>query len=173
MGLLRAFIMWLVLALPVSAQQSGPPILIVDQERLFVETLYGRRLSAELSEQAIELQAENDRIVESLTNEERSLTIRRPNMSPEEFRAEAEAFDTKVQEVRRVRDAKNVELQVATAEARSRFEQRVQGIVANIMLERGAVMVMEERNIILSVRAADITDDAIVRIDAELGTGGE
>ena len=173
MRILKAFVIWALLALPAFAQQSSPPILIVDSDRLFVETLYGQRLAADLAAQAAELQAENDRIVESLTLEERSLTLRRPEMTPEEFRAEAEAFDAKVQDVRRVRDAKNVELQVATAEARARFEQRVQGIVANIMLERGAALVMEQRNVVLSVRAANITDDAIVRIDAELGDGTE
>lgn len=173
MGVLRALVVWLILVLPASAQQTSPPVLIVDSERLFVETLYGQRLSSELATQAAALQAENDRIVESLTLEERSLTVRRPEMDPQEFRAEAEAFDRKVQDVRRVRDAKNVELQVANAEARSRFEQRVQGIVANIMIERGAVLVLEQRNVVLSVRAANITDDAIVRIDAELGNGTE
>lgn len=173
MGVLRALVVWLILVLPASAQQTSPPVLIVDSERLFVETLYGQRLSSELATQATALQAENDRIVESLTLEERSLTVRRPEMDPQEFRAEAEAFDRKVQDVRRVRDAKNVELQVANAEARSRFEQRVQGIVANIMIERGAVLVLEQRNVVLSVRAANITDDAIVRIDAELGNGTE
>ena len=173
MGVLRALVVWLMLVLPVSAQQTSPPVLIVDSERLFVETLYGQRLSSELATQAAALQAENDRIVESLTLEERSLTVRRPEMDPQEFRAEAEAVDRKVQDVRRVRDAKNVELQVANAEARSRFEQRVQGIVANIMIERGAVLVLEQRNVVLSVRAANITDDAIVRIDAELGNGTE
>lgn len=173
MAFLRAIFIWLILALPASAQQDSPPVLIIDSERLFIETLYGQRLASELAAQAAELQAENDRIVEALTLEERSLTVRRPDMDPEAFRAEAEAFDNKVQEVRRVRDAKNVELQVATAEARSRFEQRVQGIVANIMLERGAALVMEQRNVVLSVRAANITDDAIVRIDAELGDGTE
>lgn len=173
MGILRAIIVWLILVLPASAQQPSVPVLIVDSDRLFVETLYGQRLAAELAEQAAALQAENDRIVESLTLEERSLTIRRPDMTPEDFRAEAEAFDRKVQDVRRVRDAKNVELQVATAEARARFEQRVQGIVAGLMLERGAFLVLEQRNVVLSVRAANITDDAIVRIDAELGNGEE
>jgi len=173
MAILRALVVWLILVLPASAQQTSPEVLIVDSDRLFLETLYGKRLSAELAAQAAALQAENDRIVESLTLEERSLTIRRPEMTPEAFRAEAEAFDSKVQDVRRVRDAKNVDLQVATAEARARFEQRVQGIVANIMLERGAVLVLEQRNVVLSVRAANITDDAIVRIDAELGNGEE
>lgn len=171
MGLLRVIFIWLALAVPGVAQQNSPEVLIIDSERLFFETLYGRRIQSDLAAQAAELQAENDRIVESLTLEERSLTLRRPEMTPEEFRAESEAFDRKVQDVRRVRDAKNVELQVANAEARSRFEERVQGIVANIMIERGAVLVLEQRNVVLSVRAANITDDAIVRIDAELGDG--
>ena len=131
MRLFAAILLWLGLALSVSAQQTSPQILIMDSERLFIETLYGQRLADELAERARELQTENDRIVESLTLEERSLTLRRPEMSPEDFRAESEAFDAKVQEFRRVRDAKNVELQVATAGARAQFEQQVQGILAH------------------------------------------
>lgn len=175
MAFLRTLLICLFCAAPLAgvAQQTSPPILIVDSDRLYLETLYGRRIATDLAALAAEMQAENDRIVENLTQEERSLTLRRPEMTPEEFRAAAAAFDAKVQDVRRVRDAKNVELQVANAEARARFEERVQGIVANIMLERGAAMVIEQRNVILSVRAANITDDAIVRIDAELGDGSE
>jgi Skp family chaperone for outer membrane proteins len=145
----------------------------MDSERLFIETLYGQRLADELAERARELQTENDRIVESLTLEERSLTLRRPEMSPEDFRAESEAFDAKVQEVRRVRDAKNVELQVATAGARAQFEQQVQGILADMMFERGAAIMIEQRDVLLWTRSANITDEAIVRIDAELGDGSE
>jgi Skp family chaperone for outer membrane proteins len=171
MGVLRAFVIWLVLALPASAQQSSPPILIVDSERLLIETLYGRRIAADLAAQAAELQAENDRIVESLTLEERSLTVRRAEMDIEEFRTESEAFDTKVQEVRRVRDAKNVELQVATAGARGEFERQSRSVLETMMRERGAAMVIERRFVLLWTRGADITDDAIVRIDAELGDG--
>lgn len=171
MNWMRVFFVWLMLALPATAQQSGPPVLIIDSERLFFETEYGRNLTSTLAAQAAALQAENDEIVDRLTQEERSLTLRRPEMTTEAFRAEADAFDTKVQEVRRVRDAKNVDLQVATAQARAQFEDKVQGIIANIMLESGAALVLEQRNVVLSVRAANITDDAIARIDRELGDG--
>jgi len=173
MRLFAAILLWLGLALSVSAQQTSPQILIMDSERLFIETLYGQRLADELAERARELQTENDRIVESLTLEERSLTLRRPEMSPEDFRAESEAFDAKVQEFRRVRDAKNVELQVATAGARAQFEQQVQGILADMMFERGAAIMIEQRDVLLWTRSANITDEAIVRIDAELGDGSE
>jgi Skp family chaperone for outer membrane proteins len=167
-----AIIVWLMLALPVVAQQQlQPQVLIIDSERLYFETLYGRRLIADLAALAAEVQAENDRIVASLTEEERSLTQRRPEMTPEAFRAAADAFDEKVQEVRRTRDAKESDLLSENADARAVFQEQVQGIVANVMLERGAWMVLDERNVLLSIRAANITDDVIVRIDAVLGDG--
>ena len=173
MILWRAIAVWLLLALPALAQQSGPQVLIIDSDRLFFETEYGRRIASDLADRTAELQAENDAIVAELTEEERSLTQRRATMDPEAFREEAAAFDTKVQEVRRARDAKNGELAAEAAQARAAFEERVQAIVANLMLERGATMVMEQRNVILSVRAANITDDAIARIDETLGDGTE
>lgn len=167
----RALLVWLALALPVSAQQGVSPVLVIDGERLFFETAFGRRLAEELAAQANALQAENDAIVEELTREERSLTLRRPEMAPEAFRAEAEAFDTKVQEVRRARDAKNVDLQVANAQARAQFEESVQDIIAGVMIELGAAIVLDQRNVVLSIRAANITETVIARIDAELGDG--
>ena len=170
---LWAVLFWLVLPLPASAQEFRPQVLLIDSDRLYLESDYGRRVAAELEAQAAEIQAENDRIVETLTQEERSLTLRRPQMTPEAFRAESEAFDQKVQEVRRVRDAKNLEFQRINAEARASFEERIQSILANIMLERGAVLVMDQRSVVLSIRSANITDLAIERVNAELGDGTE
>jgi Skp family chaperone for outer membrane proteins len=171
----RAFVIWLMLALPVSAQQSvppaPPPVVIIDSERVFFETRYGQKISSDLAAQAAALQAENDQIVQDLTTEERSLTQRRATMDAAAFRAEAAAFDAKVQQVRRDRDAKTAQLQAETATQRGLFEDRVQEIIANVMLERGAMMVLEQRNVILSVRSANITDDVIARIDETLGDG--
>jgi Skp family chaperone for outer membrane proteins len=171
MVLWRAIAIWLLLALPAVAQPSQPQILIIDSERLFFETQYGRRIATDLAAMTAELQAENDAIVADLTEEESSLTDRRATMDPAAFREEAAAFDAKVQEVRRNRDAKNGELAAEAARARAEFEERVQAIVGNLMLERGATMVLEQRNVVLSVRAANITDAAIARIDEELGDG--
>ena len=173
MRILGALSVCFLLALSPAAiaQSNGPPVLIIDSDELYNDTLYGRRLAAELSALQAEFQAENDRIAETLREEELSLTERRPQMTREAFQAEADAFDAKVQEVRRARDAKNVELQAAERTARLTFQNRVQGIVADVMIERGASLVMEQRNVVLSVRAANITDDVIVRIDAQLGDG--
>ena len=171
MRALWAFLLWCALAVSGVAQEERPSVLIIDSERLYEDTLYGRRLEADLSALRAEFQAENDRIAETLRAEELRLTEQRPDMTREAFQEAADVFDAKVQEVRRARDAKNRELQAADTAARAQFESRVQGIVANVMLERGASLVMEQRNVVLSVRAVNITDDVIVRIDAQLGDG--
>lgn len=171
MKIWRVLLICLCAALPAQAQEVTPQILVFDMNRIFFETLYGRRITADLNQTALAIQAENDQIVATLTEEERSLTERRPTMTPQDFRAEADAFDEKVQEVRRARDAKNAELQTETTQQRAAFEDRVQGIIANVMIERGAVIVLEQRSVVMSVRAANITDDVIVRVDAELGDG--
>jgi Skp family chaperone for outer membrane proteins len=167
MRLWSAIAVWLLLALPLAAQQSGPQVLIVDSDRLFLETQYGRQIASDLAARTAAVQAENDAIVAALTEEERSLTQRRPGMDPAAFRIEAAAFDAKVQEVRRARG----ELAAEAAKARAMFEERAQAVIANLMLERGATLVMEQRNVILSVRTANITDEAIARIDQVLGQG--
>ena len=170
-----AILVWLGLAFtaPALAQPVASPVLVIEGDRLFVETAYGRSLAAEIEAQAAEWQQENERIVAELVSEERSLAEQRPDMDPDAFRAAAEAFDTKVQEVRRERDAKTVELQQLGAEARALFEENVRGIIAAIMIERGGQVVLDQRSVVLSIRAVNITDTVIARIDAELGDGGQ
>lgn len=169
----------LILALALSfggaarAQEGAPqfPVLIVDSERLFQESDYGRAIRAALDEAARLLQAENDEIQTQLIEEERSLTERRPTMSVEDFRAEAAAFDAKVQAIRRARDAKIAELEQAQIDGREQFFDDVRGIVGRLMLDRGAVVLLDRRSVFLALGAADITAQAIARIDDELMRG--
>ena len=160
------------LALAGAAHAQTPPdpvqtpVLIVDSDRLYQDSRYGQRIRAELDAQAAALKAENDRIVAALTEEERSLTTRRPTMSPEAFRQEAKDFDTKVQGIRRARDAKEVALQNARATAQKDFFAQVQAVVGQLMLERGAAVTFDQRSVFVALSAADVTEEAIGRIDA-------
>ena len=145
-----------------------PPVLIIDNERLYIESQYGKQIRAELDAAAESLRAENERIVAALTEEEKSLTERRPDMSVEDFRAEAEEFDTRVQEIRRARDAKERELQQARADGRVTFFEQVRPIVGQLMIDKGALAVLDSRSVFVAVRSADITDEAIASIDNAL-----
>ncbi len=147
------------------------PILTIDPNTLFSNSIYGQRVQADLNLRAEELNAENRRIEQALVAEEQSLTERRPTMDPAAFRAEAEAFDEKVQAIRRARDVKEAELEQLLESERAAFNARVLPILGDIMLERGAVVVLDSRSVYIRAGVIEITDDAIRMTDERLGDG--
>lgn len=166
-----------LLAVPVLAQQSSEPratqssVLIIDNDVLFLNTIYGQRIISELDIAAAAIQAENDRIVAELVAEESSLTDRRPTMDVAAFRAAAAAFDTKAQDLRRERDAARDSLVTRRSRERAVFFDRVHPIIGRLMLERNATVVLDRRTVFLAVGSADITQEAIALVNDTLGDG--
>lgn len=172
----RALVTCLVLAWPLGApaQEAAPsPILVIDQERLLEESAFGVALRARLEDAARALAAENRQIEADLGAEERELTERRPTLPVEEFRALADEFDAKVQRLREEQDAKSDALTQMSDEGRRQFFSLLAPVLSGVLRERGAVLLIDRRNAILSADSIDITDEAIARIDAAIGTGGQ
>ncbi len=155
------------------AQEARAPasILTIDPEQLFEQTLFGQRIIAESEELAANLQAENRRIEGELSEEERDLTERRPSLSVEEFRALADAFDEKVNRIRTEQDAKVREVQSFRETAQQRFFGEIGPVLLGVVRERNAAVILDRRNVFLSAESVDITQEAIERIDAQLGDG--
>jgi Skp family chaperone for outer membrane proteins len=147
------------------------PVLTVDQEALFEGSAFGRRVQRELEEASAALAAENRRIEGELAAEERRLTEERAGMAPEVFRARAAEFDARVVEIRRTQDQKARDISRRPDEARQQFFAAALPVLSALVRERGAVAILDARAVILSADAIDITDEAIRRIDAELGDG--
>ncbi len=156
------------------AQELGIPssaILTIASERLYAESAFGRRVADEIEVKSEALAAENRRIEEELTAEEQELTLRRPEMTPDAFRPLADAFDKKVQEIRRTQDAKARALAQQNEEERLRFLQAASPILTDLMRESGAGVILERSSVFLSASAIDLTDLAISRLNATLGDG--
>lgn len=171
LALLLAF---LLLAAPGQAQQLGLPqsaILTVATDRMFAGSAYGRRVANEIEAESAVLAAENRRIEAELTAEEKDLTLRRPDMDPQAFRALADAFDKKVQANRVAQDTKARALNQIGDIARVEFLQVARPILEALMREAGAGVILERSSVFLSANATDITDLAIARIDAAIGDG--
>ncbi|MFV0359126.1 MAG: OmpH family outer membrane protein, partial [Tropicimonas sp.] len=79
------------------------PVLTLDQDALFLNSQWGQRVQADIEQQGREIAAENDRLEKQFAEEERELTQLRATLPPDEFRKRADAFDTRVVEVRRER----------------------------------------------------------------------
>lgn len=152
-----------------AAQEQGiaiSPILTIDQERLFAETRPGLRSARAIEDEAEALADENRRIEEELRAEELDLTRRRAELAPEEFAALADAFDQKVQRIRTEQDAKVRAIAQKQEEARQSFLVEVGDILSDLVRERGAVVILDRRDVFLSADIIDITDEAIARINA-------
>ncbi|MBM9595636.1 OmpH family outer membrane protein [Roseitranquillus sediminis] len=163
---------FLGLAAPAAGQEEAPaPILVIDQDRLFTESRFGQRVLAQIEERSAALAAENRAIEAELIAEERDLTERRPQMTPEEFRRLADAFDQKVQRVRDEQDTKSSELAGLRDRERQAFAAYVTPVLAEILRDRGALIILERRAVFIASQQIDVTDEVIRRIDAEVGDG--
>ena len=170
-GIAAAALWLLCLTGPAAAQDTvtiPSPILTIDQDRLFAETQVGVRASEALEAEATALAAENAQIEGELISRERELTELRPTLEPEEFRSLANAFDADVQRIRAEQDEKERRLNRAREEVRQDFFRDVADIISDIVRERGALLVIDRRDVFLSADRIDITDIAIERINASL-----
>ena len=160
----------LLFGLPASAQTpSGvevrSEILVIDQDRLFAETQLGSLAREELELRAQVLAEENKKIEAELIAREQELTALRPTMDAQDFRALADEFDQRVERLRSEQDEKARELNRAGELARQNFFQQVAGVISQIVVEKGAVVVIDRRNVFLSADRIDLTDEAIARVN--------
>lgn len=152
-------------------EQIQSSVLTIDVDALFQGSMFSDTFDARYQQQAEALVAENLKIEAALTEEEKSLTARRPAMAPAAFRAEAEAFATKVEEIRAAQDAKEAALRNSVSTAQQVFIEAVSPILGQMMSERGAVVILDRRSVFLTRSVVDITEAAIARVNAELGDG--
>ena len=177
-GLAAALLLLALITAPApSSAQEGPlirsPILSLDQDRMFAASAFGQRIEAELQADGRLLETENRRIEAELEAEEKDLTARRPAMSAEAFRALADAFDTKVQRIRTEQTAKARALGQRTEEAQRQFIEAARPVLEQMMVDAGAVVIIDPRSVVMSRAAIDVTDEAIRRINANIGDGLE
>jgi Skp family chaperone for outer membrane proteins len=160
-------------SLPVAGQEVAPPaavILTLDQDRLFIESAFGKASLERERVATAALEAENSRIEAELVAEEQDLTTRRSTLPAEEFAALATAFDDKVERIRDAQDAKARDLTRARDNDRQAFLRAAIPVLGELLGESGAVAILDKSTVILSLSAIDVTDEAIAKVDAALGS---
>lgn len=146
-------------------------IITVDQESLFRDSAWGKRAIAALGDKTRQVAAENDRLFAQLSSEEAALTELRKTLPPEEFRTRATAFDERVQKMRREREDAALEIQELSDAERATFFRAATPVIGAVMRERGALVVLDQRTVLFSVNAIDVTRTVIMRLDTEIGDG--
>jgi Skp family chaperone for outer membrane proteins len=168
--MLRAWIVVCVmgLGLPLAAQDAIAPLLTLDQDRLFLESDFGKATIERERVATSALEQENRRIEAELVAEEQALTDVRATLTPEDFAAKAEAFDAKVERIRSEQDAKARRLTEGRDQDRKAFLEIAVPVLGELLGDKKATAILDKNLVILSLSAVDITDEAIARVNAAL-----
>lgn len=156
----------------VEAPAGALSLRIVDEERLFQNSLFGQRVARELEEASRALEAENDALLEELTRRENELSEARATMTVEEFRAAANAFDREAEAIRRNQAQKRQRLSAYDDAEQRRFISLIGPILQEVLAEQGGQVLIDARAVVIGVPNMDITAAVIEALDAALGDGG-
>lgn len=159
------------LGLPVGGTGGASPVLTLDQDQLFEDSDFGKRVTRDVQRARDDLLAQNRKIEANLSAEEKKLTVERKTMAPEAFRKLADAFDKKVQKIRHDQDAKNRKIVEFRDSERKRFFNAALPVLGQLMRDSGAVAILNSQSIFVSLKSIDVTDKAIRRVNAALGDG--
>lgn len=159
---------------PLHAQDAARPqraVLTIDQEYLFTGSLFGERVTASLKLDLTKLEQDFQKLEADLSAEEKELTGKRPTLTPDAFRQLADAFDEKVQAIRRAQDTKARDLDRRLEQERTKYYGLVNPILQTLMDDLGASVILDRRAVLVGLEGVDITKDALLLIDATLGDG--
>ena len=154
---------WLALPLPVLAQASG--ILVVDLDRAYEISKFGLSMRDAFNIDNQLVSDENVTNLNALKEEEIQLTEDLTTLSPEDFAIAAANFDTKVQEIRRLRLQKIRQVDERFKRLKLFFFQRIDPFFDVVMREFNATAILEKGSVVRSIEAIDITDLLVERVD--------
>ena len=143
-------------------------IAILDQDLLFSESEWGKKVLKNVENQVSKLSNENLVIQTALELEEAKLTKVRKTISKIEFDVLAIKFDQKVKKIRSEQADKQRKINVFLNENRKLFFEKVTPILLNYINELGIEVLLNKDTVALASLGSDITKSAINKINEQL-----
>jgi Skp family chaperone for outer membrane proteins len=145
------------------------PVAIINQDRLFSDSMFGQSFNKKFQNDTNILAEENRHKEKELADEENILTEKRKTLSNIEFRKLAAIFNDKVEVIRRDQSQKLNNLNASRIQAQRAFYAQVKPVIIELMQERGIQFILNEQAIFMTGGSGDITDIAIERINQSFG----
>ena len=155
---------------PLLAEEKSV-LFTVDMSKLLRSSDFGKNIIAVNNAARQNLQNENNNLEEKLLIEEKELSELRKTISIDEFRPKALEFDKKVTIIRKGQREKEENLNKKVRREESDFFKKIYPILYELLIERGGLVLIDQRNAILWDNSVDLTDDAIAVINRVLGSG--
>ena len=165
-----ALILLCLLFQPLLAEEKSV-LFTVDMSQLLRSSDFGKNIIANNNAARQNLQNENNNLEEKLLIEEKELSELRKTISIDEFRPKALEFDKKVTIIRKGQREKEENLNKKVRREETDFFKKIYPILYELLIERGGLVFVDQRNAILWDNSVDLTDDAIAVINRVLGSG--
>ena len=160
-------VLFTLVAQPLPAAEKSE-LFTVDMTKLLRSSEFGKNIIAANNIARKKLQSENEELEKKLLLEEKELSELRKTLSVEEFRPKALEFDKRVSTIRAEQGKKEEILNKKVRKEETDFFKRIYPLLYEILIERGGLILVDQRNIILWDNSVDITDDAIQAINQAL-----
>jgi Skp family chaperone for outer membrane proteins len=141
-------------------------ILVVSRKRLLNDTAHARALLEAEIEMTAKLQRRVDAVKAELTAEEQELAILRTTLDREVFDARVAEFDRKVRRQRRETQQRAALLQSSFRVERLKLVEALGPLLEEARVARGASMILNADQALVSDPAIDITAEVIARFNA-------
>ena len=161
------FLIFLLLAQPVNGKDKSI-IFTVDMNKLLKLGSIGKDIVYRNNLARLSLQNENDALEVELLLEEKALSDLRKELSANDFRAKAIEFDKKVTIIRSEQSKKEDILVDNIRKEEAEFYKKIYPLLYELLSDRGGLVLMDQRNVVLWDSSVDITEDAIVVINKVL-----
>ena len=165
----KIFLLFLSLVAQPLLGSEQPGLFTVDMNKLFRSSDFGKKIISANNKARLELQNENEELESELLSEEKELSEQRKILSLEDFRPKALEFDKKVSIIRTEQSAKEENLKNKARKEEAEFYKRIYPLLYELLLDRGGLILIDQRNVILWDSTVDITDEAILLINQVLG----
>lgn len=156
----------------IAAAQDSPGIgvLVVDMQRIQREALAATSVREQSAAMRSELEKAITERAAAISREEAELAEIRKRLSTEEFAERVRDFEEKVFANRDFAQRESGKLQALLADASTRLRRRIAPILATLMRERNAQLMLDTSQVVLSAEALDVTEEVIRRLDEAVPT---
>ena len=160
-------------ARPLRAQTQplpAPVILIVDLQQILQDAKAAKAVQAvinqEYSSYTKEVAQQEDELQKSRTELERQRTI----LAPDAFNTRARDLQQRYDELGQVVQGRRQSLQQSLNEAMVKVKNAALEVIADMVKERRANLVIEKQAVVFEADGMDVTADAVARLDQKLAS---
>jgi len=161
---------WSVASAQESKLSTDIGVLVVDMQRIQRDAAAAKSVRAQSAAMRDKLKTTIGDRARAISREETELAELRERMDAAEFRVRVRDFEKRVFANRDFAQQESMKLQSVLAKASTRLRREIAPILAQLLRERGAQLMLDKSQVLLSADTLDVTDEVLKRLDALIPT---